>query len=58
MTGVFATCIIQIMGCFFVDRHGECSHRWQPWSEPDSQGNQVRSCKRCNLQEFKKGEIT
>lgn len=32
----------------------DCYHRWVPWSPPDAEGVQFRSCRKCNLTETRK----
>lgn len=27
----------------------DCYHRWLPWATPDSEGAQIRTCRKCNL---------
>lgn len=32
----------------------DCWHRWMQWSYPDPDGEQFRSCRKCNLMQTRK----
>lgn len=57
ITGMVASVVVFLAGAVWSDKHDDrCSHRWLPWSDPDSNGNQLRRCKKCNLQDASKGD--
>ena len=32
----------------------DCWHRWQPWTPADGDGEQLRTCRKCNLTQTRK----
>ena len=47
--GTVFTLITTMLSFKFAWSTEECIHQWDTWTPPDTEGNQERYCKRCNL---------